>query len=443
LTLWYSAILLGILAVIGSLSYSVLRWSLMQDLDASLMTVAQVVHDTRSDDTDDSDLETILRNLLGPESYDRFVQLFDPDGRPRPRVPQPRASMLPFSAQAQANARRGIKTFETITHDREQVRILTVPIVEDKRVVRIVQVGSPLTRAQGVLRRYLETLVVLIPLGVGLAAAGGYLIAGKALRPVDEMTAAARRITAEDLHQRIGRLGTRDELDRLAETLNGMLARLDEAFRQMRRFSADAAHELRTPLTALKGGIEVALRASRTPEEYRQVLASSLEDVDRLIRVAEDLLLLSRAAVPPEMPRPRIELEPLVLEALELGTRLSQGTGVHVKLGPGAPATVRGDASALGRAMRNLVENAVKYTPAGGTVELTLRTADGQAVFAVQDTGIGIAPADAERIFEPGVSDAGSAGLGLPLARRLARAAGGDVVAIPQRGGRVELRLPA
>jgi len=434
LTLWYSAILLGILAVIGSLSYSVLRWSLMQDLDASLMTVAQVVHDTRSDDTDDSDLETILRNLLGPESYDRFVQLFDPDGRPRPRVPQPRASMLPFSAQAQANARRGIKTFETITHDREQVRILTVPIVEDKRVVRIVQVGSPLTRAQGVLRRYLETLVVLIPLGVGLAAAGGYLIAGKALRPVDEMTAAARRITAEDLHQRIGRLGTRDELDRLAETLNGMLARLDEAFRQMRRFSADAAHELRTPLTALKGGIEVALRASRTPEEYRQVLASSLEDVDRLIRVAEDLLLVSRAAVPPEMPRPRIELEPLVLEALELGTRLSQGTGVHVKLGPGAPATVRGDASALGRAMRNLVENAVKYTPAGGTVELTLRTADGQAVFAVQDTGIGIAPADAERIFEPFVRldaararETGGTGLGLAIARSIALAHGGTL----------------
>ena len=441
LTLWYSAILLGILVVIGSLSYSVLRWSLMQDLDSSLMTVAQVVHDTRSDDADDSDLETILRNLLGPESYERFVQLLDPDGRPRPRAPEPRASTLPFSVQAQLNARRGMKTFETITQDREQVRILTMPIVERNRVVRIVQVGSSLSRAQGVLRRYLETLVVLIPLGVGLAAAGGAVIARKALRPVDEMTAAARRITAEDLHQRIGRQGTQDELDRLAETLNGMLARLDEAFRQMRRFAADAAHELRTPLTALKGGIEVALRASRTPEEYQQVLISSLEDVDRLIRVAEDLLLLSRAAVPPEMPRPRIELEPLVLEALELGTRLAQGTGVHVKLGPVAPAAVRGDSSALGRAMRNLVENAVKYTPAGGTVELTLRTADGQAVFAVQDTGIGIAPADAERIFEPFVRldaararETGGTGLGLAIARSIVLAHGGTLTLAREPG---------
>ena len=209
--------------------------------------------------------------------------------------PEPRGSALPFSAQAQANARRGIKTFETITHDREEVRILTMPIVETGASSGSSRSARSLGRAQGVLRRYLETLLVLIPLGVGLAAAGGAVIARKALRPVDEMTAAARRITAEDLHQRIGAAGHQDELDRLAETLNGMLARLDEAFRQMRRFAADAAHELRTPLTALKGGIEVALRASRTPEEYRQVLGSSLEDVDRLIRVAEDLLL-SRAA---------------------------------------------------------------------------------------------------------------------------------------------------
>jgi heavy metal sensor kinase len=274
----------------------------------------------------------------------------------------------------------------------------------------------------------------LIPLGVGLAAAGGAVIARKALRPVDAMTAAARRITAEDLHQRIRRQGSQDELDRLAETLNGMLARLDEAFRQMRRFAADAAHELRTPLTALKGGIEVALRASRTPEEYRQVLSSSLEDVDRLIKVAEDLLLLSRAAAGPELPRPRIELEPLVLEALEVGTRVAQGTGVHVKLGPVAPAAVRGDSGALGRAMRNLVENAVKYTPAGGTVDLTLRTADGRAVFAVQDTGIGITPADAERIFEPFVRldaararETGGTGLGLAIARSIVFAHGGTL----------------
>ena len=136
---------------------------------------------------------------------------------------------------------------------------------------------------------------MLIPLGVGLAALGGALIARAALRPVDRMTRTARRITAEDLSRRVERPGTGDEMARLAETLNGMLARLEESFAQTRRFAADAAHELRTPLAALRGGIEVTLRAARSPEEYRRVLASSLEEVERLIRLAEDLLLLSRS----------------------------------------------------------------------------------------------------------------------------------------------------
>jgi heavy metal sensor kinase len=326
-----------------------------------------------------------------------------------------------------------------------------MPVVRGGRIANIVQVGISLQRSEGALRRYLDTLVVLIPLGVALAAVGGAVIARAALGPVDQMAAAARRITAEDLHQRIALTGTGDELDRLAETLNGMLARLDEAFGQMRRFAADAAHELRTPLTALKGGIEVALRASRSPQEYRGVLASSLEEVDRLIRVAEDLLLLSRAAAGLGTPRPRIDLEPLLLEVLDVGARLAQGTGVHVQLGDVAPAAVHADAGALGRAMRNLVENALKYTPAGGKVELFLRTANGEAVIAVQDTGIGIAPADAERIFEPFVRldaararETGGTGLGLAIARSIVHAHGGTLTleSEPGAGSRFTIRLP-
>src|SRR2546427_3741582 len=145
-----------------------------------------------------------------------------------------------------------------------------MPIIRGGRVSQIVQVGMSLDRASSALRRYLDTLVVLIPLAVALAAAGGAIIARTALRPVDEMTLAARRITAEDLGQRIALRGTGDELDRLAETLNGMLARLAAAFTEMRRFAADAAPALRTPLTALKGGVEVSLRAAPSAQEYRR-----------------------------------------------------------------------------------------------------------------------------------------------------------------------------
>ena len=135
-----------------------------------------------------------------------------------------------------------------------------------------------------------------VPVAVGLAAAGGAVIASRALQPVREMSRAARQITAEDLGRRLSRRGADDEIDHLADTLNAMLEGLEATFAQSRRFSADAAHELRTPLTALKGEMEVALRAARSPEEYRRVLASSLEEVEHLIRLAEDLLVFSRSS---------------------------------------------------------------------------------------------------------------------------------------------------
>ena len=452
LTLWYSAVLLGILLVTSVLAYSVLRWSLIQDLDASLLTVAQVIHDTGAATEGAEDPEPALRELLGPEFYEKFFQLLDPEGRPRPRAPRRHDEALRLSPQARANAVRGLRTFETVQlTQRETARLLTMPIVRGGRVAQIVQVGISLRRAEEALRRYLDTLVILIPLGLALAAAAGALIARTALKPVDAMARAARRITAEDLHQRIGLSGAGDELDRLAETLNGMLARLDEAFAQMRRFAADAAHELRTPLTSLKAGIEVALRAARSADEYRAVLASSLEEVDRLIRVAEDLLLLSRAAAGSETPRAFVELEPLLLEVFDVGARLAQGTGVSVRLDDVMPAAVRGDAAALGRALRNLVENAVKYTPAGGKVELSLRRADGYASVVVADTGIGIGPADAARIFEPWVRldaararETGGTGLGLAIARSIVLAQGGilTVESRPNAGSRFTVRLP-
>jgi heavy metal sensor kinase len=266
------------------------------------------------------------------------------------------------------------------------------------------------------------------------------------------MAHRARRITAEDLRQRVPQRGTRDELDYLAETLNEMLGRLEEAFATLRRFTADAAHELRTPLTALRGGLEVALRAPRSAPELERVLRDSLEEADRLTRLVEGLLVLSRATAGSGLARERVDLEPLLLEALDLGARLAHGTGVAVRLGDVSPAAVAGDPAALSRLVRNLAENAVRYTPAGGVVELSLRTADGAALLTVADTGIGIDPEDAERIFEPFVRldaarsrETGGAGLGLAIARSIAVAHGGTltVTSAPKAGSRFTLRLPA
>ena len=453
LTLWYTGLLLVILLLVGWLSYEVLAWSLLQDVDASLGTVAQVIRDTADARQGGSAAEAMLRDLLGPEVYDKFFQFRDREGHPEGHSSVLRGRSLPLSPLARENAQRGLRTLETLVlPGGERVRLLTLPIVRDGRLDQLVQVGISLERTAGALRRYLHIVLALVPVGVGLAAAGGALIARAALGPVNAMARTARRITAEDLAQRIPIRGTGDELDFLAETLNGMLARLEPAFSQMRRFTADAAHELRTPLTALKGGIEVALRTARTPEEYRRVLRESLEEVDRLIRVAEDLLLFSRTtAAGTELPRARVALEPLVLEALETGARLAQGTGVTVRLGAVSPAEVMGDADALRRLLRNLVENAVKYTAAGGKVELTLTREREAVVLAVEDSGIGIEAADLERIFEPFVRldearsrVTGGTGLGLAIARGIAAAHGGTltVQSTPKTGSRFMLRLP-
>ncbi len=457
LTLWYSGILLAILILVAAVSYSWLRWSLTQDLDASLLTVAQIIRDTgySAAAPTPGDPEALLRELLGPEFYDKFFQLLDPEGRPRahpPRPPQRQVDELPLTALARANAARGRRTFETVqTPLGDPVRMLTMPLEDQGRVTGIVQVGIPLARARAVLGRYLEMLVLLIPLGVGLAAVGGALIARVALKPVDEMTRSARRITAEDLSERVERRGTRDELDRLAETLNAMLARLEQAFTQTRRFAADAAHELRTPLTVLRGSIEVALRSERSPAEYRRVLGSSLEEVERLIRLAEDLLLLSRSVAGPDELRAPVELEALLLDVLDVGARLAQAAQVSVRINEVSPATIRGDGSALRRAVLNVVENAVKYTPPGGKVELGLALDQGAAVITVADTGIGIDPADADRIFEPFVRldaargrETGGTGLGLAIARSIVVAHGGTltVESRPGAGSRFTIRLP-
>lgn len=451
LTLWYSAILLTILVAMGAVSYSWLSWSLHQDLDASLLTVAQVIKDTGSSDVS-GESDSLLRQLLGPELYDKFFRLLDPEGHPHGPRAGGKQDVLPLSPQARARAARGQSTFETVElPGPEWVRLLTMPVVREGHVTGMIQVGMALRRTLAVRDRYFDTLMVLIPLGVGLAALGGAMIARIALRPVDEMASTARRITAEDLSRRVEGRGSGDELDRLADTLNGMLARLEDAFGQTRRFAADAAHELRTPLTALRGGIEVALRMERTPEEYRRVLASSLEEVQRLIRLAEDLLLLSRSLAGPDGARGPVDLEPLVLEVFELGARLGQAAGVAVRVDATAPLTARGDGGALRRALLNLVENAVKYTPRGGKVEIALAGAAGVAEITVADTGIGIEPAEIERIFEPfhrleaaRAHDTGGAGLGLAIARSIVIAHGGTITveSTPGAGSRFTVRLP-
>jgi heavy metal sensor kinase len=438
----------------GVLSYRVLAWSLVWDVDASILAVAEVLRATGQARTGflPGPAPEELREILGSRLLDTFFQLLDPEGQPGRRSPR-LGGPLPLSAEARRNAAHGHETFETVTLPRlERVRLVTLPVRREGRPAGLVQVGMALGRVEAALRRYLQILLALVPLGLGLAAVGGAWIAGRALAPVRAMARQAREITAADLARRVPRRGADDELDYLADTLNAVLARLEAAFAELRRFTADAAHELRTPLTALKGGLEVALRHPRSTEEYARTLRESLEEVDRLVRLAEDLLLLSRTTAGAGLARQRVEVDALLLDVLDIGLRLARGTGVTVRVGVVEPAAVTGDVTALRRLLLNLLENAVKYTPEGGVVELSLARTGQEVQVGVRDTGIGIDPADAGRVFEPFVRlddarsrETGGAGLGLAIARSIAAAHGGTITldSAPKAGSLFTLHLPA
>jgi heavy metal sensor kinase len=239
------------------------------------------------------------------------------------------------------------------------------------------------------------------------------------------MVETARKIEAEDLSQRIETGDSNDELGRLARVLNDMLTRLESSFTAVRYFSADAAHELRTPLTILKGEIEVALRAPRPDEEYRRVLRSCLEEVDRLSALVQDLLFLARSdSGNMQVGKTPVNLSDVVNDvALQLRA-LAETTGVTFVVAASTPAWIEGNESMLFRLVFNLGENAVKYTPADGKVEIVLQPDARDAILEVRDTGPGIPPEEQERIFarfyrgDPARSRGGT-GLGLALARSI------------------------
>ncbi|OGB92799.1 MAG: hypothetical protein A3H39_16305 [candidate division NC10 bacterium RIFCSPLOWO2_02_FULL_66_22] len=478
LTLWYMGILATTLVLLGGASYGLLMRGLWQDVDATLEGVAKTVVQAANRPPAElipPDLDEVLRRLFGPRFTDRFYQFLDPDGRLDPRWPRFGGEPLHVSPKAMKNAAEGYATFETRPgNGRFPVRVLTFPVVQRGRMVNVLQVGMSLEGLSMARQHFLWTLAALVPLALALAGTGGWLLARRALRPVDQMTTTARRIEAEHLGKRLDGAEVDDELGRLARTLNEMLARLEAAFAQVRRFSADASHELRTPLTVMKGEIEVALRSPRDPAEYQRVLESGLEEVESMTRLVDDLLLLSRAdAGALQWEAGPVELDRLVEEVAKEGEILGRGKQVRVKILGLEPLIVQGDGQRLKQLLRNLVDNGVKYTPPGGQVTLTLRavrhngseqnskfeirnsklseTIGPWVEIAIQDAGIGIPPEALPRIFErfyrvdPARSrEAGGAGLGLCIARTIAEAHGGriEVQSIPGAGSTFTIVLP-
>ncbi len=328
-----------------------------------------------------------------------------------------------------------------------------------------VYVGYPVTDIEESLTRVRSSFYIGLPLALAISIFGGLWLARKALRPMEQIADTAREIGAKNLSQRIELPDKTDrEMATLIETLNSMFARLESSFQQVTQFTSDASHELKTPLSIMKGEIEQAARhleAADTldPEEARQVLASAMEEVDRMQRIVEGLLLLSRAddrQLPLELQS--IEIYRYLDGLLEDGEILAEERGLQlVKQFDEAARTkkIKADPTRLYQVVMNLLDNALKYTPAGGKVTLFLTSIDHQIRFGVADTGIGIAKEDLQKVFRrfyrtdeartgPHEDAERSLGLGLAIVKSIVEAHGGTIAVESEvgKGARFTITMP-
>jgi len=307
-------------------------------------------------------------------------------------------------------------------------------------------------RIEQQLGEVLLVLVVGLPVIVGLAGVGGYVLARRALAPIDHLAADARRITAERLHERLSVSNTHDEIGRLAAVINETFARLESSFDQLRRFTADASHELRTPLSVIRGIGELGLRETRTPAEYKDAMGSMLEEVDRLTRLVDTLLQLSRGdAGTIRLSHERIDLADLARGVVVSLGILAEERQQRFQVDAPAAVPVLADRLVLRDAVANLVDNALKYGPAESAVDVAVCRQGDRAVLTIADQGPGIPIEHRDRIFdrfyrvdEGRSREMGGAGLGLAIAKWAVESNGGTIALVSNAhsGAAFRITLP-
>ena len=328
------------------------------------------------------------------------------------------------------------------------VRIYSQPVYDNNQLVAIVQVAQSLDDIQNTLQRLLVTLLVSVPILVIIAGVSGYFLAARALAPIDQITSTTRRISGEDLSARLNIPVTNDEVGRLTQTLNDMLARLDDSFQRERQFTNDASHELRTPLTAMQAILGVIREKRRTPKEYEQALDDLNEETDRLRTLVENLMRLARGEKRSNNLHEMIDISTLISDVADSLRPLAEIKNLILACDVPEHLKILGDSDELIRLFVNLLDNAIKYTE-HGKISITAQKNAKEIVINIEDTGIGISPEHLPHIFDRFYRVEESrvtrgAGLGLAIAQEIAIAHHGIIEAHSIRGGGTTftVRLP-
>jgi heavy metal sensor kinase len=454
LVAWYTCLLTAIFILLCALLYLDLGRFLDHNLKQSQISRADNIAKTLLPQIQKNGPSWVAgqaQTLYQPEISDRFIritraggQVIYASGAPKDGNFNP-AEVPPFQPSPDA------ESFHKVKLSNGKVLLVAALNCETSQGNSyIVESGTLQDPAE--LNHLVLQLMIGLPLGVVIITAGGYLLVRRALMPVERITRAAEQITQHNLSERLPVSPTSDELERLSVSLNRMIARLDDAFQNSKRFVADASHELRTPLTILRGELESLIEDKRLDPEIRERAASMFEEAVRLTRIVEQLFTLSRLdAGEAQAEWSRFDLANLAKTTAEQMNLLAEDKNITIACDAVQPVEVEGDPSRLKQVVVNLLDNAIKYTQPGGAVQLHVRRDNGHAVLEVEDNGVGIPREALPHVFERFYrvdqirsGDFEGAGLGLSIAKAICSAHGAEIEAtsVPSRGSRFRVTLP-
>jgi heavy metal sensor kinase len=441
LTVWYTAALAVVLAGFAALVYILVARSLYQRIDHSLHAEFQEVEEKPN-----PNLAYWIKEAKEHENI--FCIMYGADGSVHERTEELPADSIPalltFGAAENSS---GDVVLPAIGHQRWFQSGLHLG-AKDLRVVLL----APLEDVDRELKQLMSVLMIAGPLCLLVAGGLGYVMARKALVPMEQLHQLTEKITAEHLDRRLPVTNPKDEVGRLTQTINGMISRLQLSFAEIRRFTADASHELRTPLTAIRTEAEVMLRQPMTLADYQQLVGSILEECERLTRLVDQLLTLSREDAGAAKPvHELVDLGKLLGGVVETMRPLAEAKKQDLHVGRYPEVRVFGDEARLREVFYNLLDNAIKYTPEGGKIDVDLCQADHQAIATVSDSGIGIEPDHLPRVFDrfyridkARSPEQGGTGLGLSIAQAIVLAHGGriDITSKAAQGTICTVSLP-
>jgi heavy metal sensor kinase len=454
LVAWYAGVLTVVFVLLGVLTLFFLRHYLEANLLDTQARRARQIADTLIAHTGrggEEALRSAVENLYSPEANGRFIRVTRADGEVvytsgAPKDAQFDPAQVPPLPRGAVEVARGVRLGAGTLF----IAARTASGADGTRYR--VEVGAPGTLTEAALGQVMILLAVGLPVAVAVAVGGGFVLVRRALDPVARIAAKAEAITQHNLSERLPVVRTGDELERLSVSLNHMISRLEEAIQGSKQFVADASHELRTPLTVMRGELESLAQDGQLRSETREALGSVLEEVDRLAEIVEGLFALSRLdAGEAHAEWVRFDLAELAATTADQMSLLAEDKHVSVACDTGGGVTVEGDRARLKQVVVNLLDNAIKYTPSGGRVALSVRREGDYAVLDITDTGVGI-PADAlphvfKRFFRVDGSrsrEQGGAGLGLSIVKSICTAHGAviEVSSAPGRGSTFRIKQP-